>query len=110
MGSCKCSVDCHFSMNGSNRVTLEGGHIGVVRSVLPMSSKQIGTTQSQGIFGCIPFNLNFFHKIFHFFLVEIEIFLGNVKVNGKALKSKELCDTSKVEYVNLLNSIDLQNI
>uniref|UniRef100_F6HQB1 Uncharacterized protein n=1 Tax=Vitis vinifera TaxID=29760 RepID=F6HQB1_VITVI len=36
--------------------------------------------------------------------------VGNVKVNGKALKSKELCDTSKVEYVNLLNSIDLQNI
>ena len=53
-------VDYHFSINGSNRVTLEGGHRGVVKSVLPMSGKQIGTTQSQGIFGCIPFNLIFF--------------------------------------------------
>lgn len=39
-----------------------------------------------------------------------KIKVGNVKVNGKALKSKEVCDTLKVEYINLLISIDLQNI
>ena len=61
-------VDYHFSINGSNRVTLEGGHTGVVKSVLPMSGKQIGTTQSQGIFGCTPFNLFFFSiKFFSYF-------------------------------------------
>lgn len=36
---------------GPPEAVLEGGHTGVVRSVLPMSSKQIGTAQSQGIFG-----------------------------------------------------------
>ena len=36
---------------GSLDVVPKGGHTGIVRSVLPMSSKHIGTTQSQGIFG-----------------------------------------------------------
>lgn len=36
---------------GSAEAVLEGGHTGVVRSVLPMTDIGVGSDQSQGIFG-----------------------------------------------------------
>ncbi|KAG8663515.1 WD repeat-containing protein GTS1 isoform X2 [Manihot esculenta] len=44
-------VNCRAGAIGSPEAILGGGHTGVVRSVLSMSSKKHGPAQSQGIFG-----------------------------------------------------------